>query len=149
MQIAIALERAVAFLKSRYGDDPAKWRWGDAHFAHSRHQPFTRNAFLSRFFDIKVPSVGDSYTVNVGRHRIVDETNPFASIHAAGLRAIYDLADPDRSLFIQTTGQSGNLLSPWYDNFTGAWSRGEYVPMTTRRVDIEGGAIGTLKLEPR
>ena len=148
-QIATALVRALTSLKSRYGEDPAQWLWGKAHYAHSRHQPFTRNAMLAPLFDLKVPSLGDSFTVNVGRHRIADEDHPYASIHAASLRAIYDLADPDRSLFMHSTGQSGNRLSPWYDHFAQAWANGEYVPMTTKRPEIEAGAIGVLKLESK
>jgi penicillin amidase len=147
-QIAAALESAVSSLKTAYGSDPAKWRWGDAHPAHSRHQPFTRNKWLSPVFDIFAPSVGDSYTVNVGVFHIADEEHPFENTHAASLRAIYDLADPDRSVFMHSTGQSGNRLSPWYSNFAEPWIRGEYVPMTTKRAEIDAGSIGTLSLLP-
>jgi penicillin amidase len=149
MQINVALERAVTALKARYGDDAAKWRWGEVHVAHSRHQPFSKNKWLAPVFDIKVPSPGDSYTVNVGRFRIADEDAPFQSVHAASLRAIYDFADLDRSVFMQSTGQSGNLLSPWYANFAEPWVHGQYLPMSTRRMDAENGAIGTLRLVPQ
>jgi penicillin amidase len=148
-QIAAALERAVAMLKASYGDDPAKWRWGDAHYSHSRHQPFAKNKWLSRIFDIFEPADGDSFTVNVGSNRIADEEFPFQSTHAPSLRAIYDLAAPDQSQFIHSTGQSGNRLSPFYASFAGPWARGEYVPMTTKRVEVEAGAIGTLQLQPQ
>lgn len=147
-QINAALASAVTLLKNKYGDDPAKWRWGDVHLAHSRHQPFSKVKWLAPLFDIKLPSPGDSYTVDVGRFRIADEQYPFQSVHAASLRAIYDLADPDRSLFMHSTGQSGNRLSPWYANFAEPWVRGEYLPMTTKRSEIESGAIGTLHLQP-
>ena len=147
-QIAAALEDAGAYLRARYGGDPKQWRWGTPHFSFSRHQPFTKNALLGPLFDLKQPSDGDSYTVNVGRYRIADEMFPFASVHGASLRAIYDLADPNRSVFIHSTGQSGNRLSPWYDAFALRWAHGEYVPMTTRRADIVKGAIGTLELVP-
>jgi len=147
-EIAAALEDASAYLREHYGNDPKQWRWGTPHFSFSRHQPFSRSALLAPLFDLKQPSNGDSFTVNVGRYRIADEVNPFASVHGASLRAIYDLAEPDRSVFIHSTGQSGNRLSPWYDAFTLRWARGEYVPMTTRRSEIMQGAIGTLELVP-
>jgi penicillin amidase len=149
MQINVALDRAVTSLRARYGDDPVKWLWGEVHVAHSRHQPFSKNKWLAPVFDIKVPSPGDSYTVNVGRFRIADEDAPFQSVHAASLRAIYDFADLDRSVFMQSTGQSGNRLSPWYANFAEPWVHGQYLPMTTKRADIEAGAIGTLQLVPQ
>ena len=47
--------------------------------------------------------------------------------------AIYDLADPQGSLFIHSGGQSGNLLSPHYRAFAEPWARGEYVRMVTDR----------------
>ena len=147
-QIAAALDDANAHLRAHYGADPKAWRWGTPHFSFSRHQPFTKSALLAPLFDLKEPSDGDAYTINVGRYRIADEVNPFASVHGASLRAIYDLADLDRSLFIHSTGQSGNRLSPWYDAFALRWAHGEYVPMTTRRADIVRGAIGALVLVP-
>ncbi len=144
-----ALELALADLKRRYGDDPGKWRWGDAHYALSEHRPFGRQPQLAKIFDITVPSPGDTYTVDVGRNTLSDETAPFASRHAASLRAIYDLADLDKSVYIDSTGQSGNVLSPLYRNFAERWSRVEYIPMSMRRADAEAGELGTLRLQPR
>ena len=79
---------------------------------------------------------------------IFGEDEPFANRHAASLRAIYDLADPEKSLFIHSGGQSGNRLSQHYDAFSAAWARGEYIPMSTERRRIEREAAGRLKLIP-
>ena len=147
-QIVRALELAMEWIAEHYGDDPEKWRWGDAHYAHGKHRPLSQVSYLARLFDIKVPTPGGTYTVNVGQHRLNDAAAPFANVHAASLRAIYDLDDPDRSLFMHSTGQSGNILSPLYRNFAEPWSNGEYVPMTTRRSEFEPGAMGTLILRP-
>jgi len=144
-----ALDLALADLKRRYGDDRKQWRWGEAHFALSEHRPFGRQAQLAKFFDIRVPSPGDTYTVDVGRNTLANESAPFANRHAASLRAIYDLADLDRSVYIHSTGQSGNLLSPLYRNFAERWARVEYIPMSMKRSDALAGSLGTLKLQPR
>ena len=144
-----ALALALADLQQRYGDDRAQWRWGDAHFALSEHRPFGRQPQLARLFDIRVPTPGDTYTVDVGRNTLTNEHAPFASRHAASLRAIYDLADLDKSVYIHSTGQSGNLLSPLYRNFAERWSRVEYIPMSMKRSDAADGSLGTLKLQPR
>jgi penicillin amidase len=53
------------------------------------------------------------------------------------MRAIYDLADLDRSLFMQSTGQSGNVMSPWYANLAERWARVEYITIPARREAIE------------
>ena len=61
-----------------------------------------------------------------------DEDEPFASHHTASLRAIYDLGDLDRSVFVHTTGQSGNPLSANYDSLALPWSERRYVPLSAR-----------------
>ena len=147
--LAKALTLALDDLKRRYGEDRSRWRWGEAHFALSEHRPFGRQAQLAKLFDIRVPSPGDTYTVDVGRNTIANESEPYASRHAASLRAIYDLADLDNSVYMHSTGQSGNVLSPLYDNFARAWARVEYIPMSMKRSDAEADALGRLKLLPQ
>ena len=143
-----SLESALRDLKERYGPEMQAWTWGEAHPARHRHRPFSANAWLARFFDISVPSPGDAYTVNVGRMDFADEATPYASRHAASYRGIYDLADPQASLFIQSGGQSGNPLSWHYRAFADAWARGEYVPMVTDRSRLEAEGAKRLVLLP-
>lgn len=147
--LAASLERALADLRKRYGDDPARWRWGEAHAAWSRHRPFSRVRWLAPFFDIRVPTPGDAYTLNVGQSDFADDANPYSSRHGASLRAIYDLGDPQASVFIHSAGQSGNPLSPHYADFAPRWMRGEYVPMLTDRARIEALGAKRLVLAPR
>jgi penicillin amidase len=143
--LASSFENAMQDLKRRYGED---WKWGEAHAARHRHRPFTRQPWLARIFDIRVPTGGDAYTVNAGASDFHDEAEPYANRHAASLRVISDLADPQASVFIHSGGQSGNPLSPHYGDFAAAWARGEYVPMITERRRLEARAQ-RLVLAPR
>ncbi len=77
--LALSLDAALADLGKRYGADPARWRWGEAHVARHEHRPFGRQPLLARLFDITVPSPGDAFTVNVGRNNFNDEAQPFAN----------------------------------------------------------------------
>ena len=129
----------------RYGDQAT---WGDAHVARHRHRPFAREPRLARFFDIRVPSPGDAYTVNAGAMDFNDDAEPFASRHAPSLRAISDLGDPQSSVFIHSGGQSSNPLSAHYRNFATAWAQGDYVPMITERARIEAAGAARLVLAP-
>lgn len=52
------------------------------------------------------------------------------------------------SLFIQTTGQSGNILSDHYRDLAPKWQVGALLPMTTDPDPIEAGVTGTLALVP-
>jgi penicillin amidase len=146
---AASLQAALADLRRRYGSDPAAWKWGAAHAAQHRHRPFTRNRWLAPYFDFAVPTAGDAYTVNAGRSDFNDPAEPFANRHAASLRLLADLAEGGESLFIHSGGQSGNPLSRHYKSFSAAWARGEYVPMTTARAQLEAAGAQRLLLEPR
>ena len=147
--LADSLERALEDLARRYGGNPDRWRWGEAHFAWSEHRPFSRVRWLAPFFEIRVPVPGDAYTLNVGQSDFANRAEPFASRHAASLRAIYDLADLEASVFIHSAGQSGNPLSSHYHDFAERWARGEYVPMLTERSRIEAAGVQRLVLAPR
>jgi penicillin amidase len=140
-----AFDLAARDLDRRFGD-VANWRWGAAHVAASDHRPLGFFPVVKRFFNVAPETPGDSFSVNVGHITIRDEERPFANRHAASLRTLYDFADLEKSLFMQSTGQSGNVFSPWYDNFAERWARVEYITIPTRRESI--AAAYTLTLKP-
>jgi penicillin amidase len=143
-----ALGAALRDLARRFGDDPDRWRWGDAHPARMDHPLFAHRPLLDRLFGIAVPSGGDSVTVNVGHFDPGNELRPFASTHAATYRAIYDLANLDASRFVAPTGQSGNPLSAHHRDLTRLWAAGGSVPIPRDGASYRQGAIGTLRLHP-
>ena len=73
---------------------------------------------------------------------------PYRNVHAAGLRAVYDFSDPDSSVFIIATGESGHLLSRHYDDLAAIWRRSEYVPMSLDPGLARAGALGVTRLVP-
>ena len=144
--LGVSLESTLAALEAQYGGAPATWRWGKAHVARMAHQPFGKVPLLARVFDLTVPVPGDTYTINVGRYSFKEEADPFASRHAAGFRSIYDLSNLENSRFIQSSGQSGNRLSPQYGDYARLWAGGQTIPMRTQRTEVEKNRIGTLTL---
>jgi penicillin amidase len=145
MLAAKAFDLAAVDLRARFGD-PGGWRWGRAHVAASDHRPFGFFPVIARLFNVDPPTPGDSFSVNVGHYIIRDEARPYANKHAASLRALYDLDDLERSRFMQSTGQSGNVLSPWYGNLAERWAKVEYVAIPTVRANVS--AAHTLVLRP-
>ena len=121
---------------------------GEAHLARHEHRPLGRQPLLAKLFDITVPSPGDTYTVNVGRNIMSNDAEPFANRHAASLRAIYDLSDLEKSLYIHSGGQSGNILSEHYKAFSEAWAKNEYIPMRAERKTLDAEPHQLLKLVP-
>lgn len=143
----LALHDAVDQLAKSYGKDPSRWRWGNAHHALSAHQVFSQTP-LRGLFDLSIPNGGGAFTLDVGRYDMGDAKAPYRQIVGPGYRAVYDLANPNASEFIQTTGQSGNTLSRHYRDFLTTWRDVRYVPMSLARSDAEKGQVGTLTLTP-
>ncbi|MGB0629469.1 MAG: penicillin acylase family protein [Alphaproteobacteria bacterium] len=143
-----AFASAISALSEKYGDDYQHWRWGTAHEATFAHPLFGRIPVLRQLADIRIESDGGAYSVNRAQPRLSDPENSFASVHGPGYRAIYDLSDLNESLFATATGQSGNLLSPFYADNTEAWRNGEYINIPQSRKDAVKGAIGVLTLIP-
>jgi penicillin amidase len=116
---AAALDDAVAALAARYGDDPAAWRWGDAHRARHAHPILGRIPLLGELFTVDQPIGGDRTTIDVSSLGWGED--PFVSAFGAGFRAVYDLADLDASRFVIAVGQSGNPFSRHYTDLADAW----------------------------
>lgn len=126
-----ALDRALERIAASQGHDPKRWRWGAWHPAISSHKPFGKVPYLNALFDVRVESAGDLFTVNVGQYWANDKQMPFANRHAASMRAIYDLASSDQSVFIYQTGQSGHVFDPRSRNMAARWAQGGYLPLQT------------------
>jgi penicillin G amidase len=124
-----ALSRALDRIVTQQGSDPGAWRWGTAHAAVSGHRPFGNIATLATFFDVRVAVGGDPWTVNVGQYWANDAVMPFATRHAASMRAVYDLSDPEKSQFIYQTGQSGLVFSARYRDMANEWAQVQYRPL--------------------
>lgn len=140
-----ALDLAAKDLEERYGA-PEKWRWGTAHYAAGSHRPFGFVTGLAEFFNVEPPSAGDTYTVNVGHYYIRDAKQPYSNRHAPSLRAIYDFENLDASMYMHSTGQSGNFLSPWYRNYATRWADVDFITIPTKREAVqEKGKTLTLR----
>jgi penicillin amidase len=127
-----AFGAALDELQARFGSDVGAWQWGRAHQARSEHRPFSRVKALAPLFELRVPTGGDTYTVNVGRVGVKADAGTgelYLNDHAASLRAIYDLGDPARSRVMHSSGQSGLPWSSRYRDFADAWARVTYVPL--------------------
>ena len=99
-------------------------------------------SYLKPLFHRSIGNGGDRYTVNVAP---VNLETPYDQTHVPGYRHIVNLADLSNSRFIQTTGQSGNVLSSQYDNFIRLHRDVGYIPMSFGRTQVAGD---TLTLEP-
>ncbi len=147
-EIAIAaLDEALLRLTERYGENVESWRWGDAHFAAHEHSVLGNVPLLRHFVNIRQSTSGGDHTLMRARTS-GREPDPFANVHGAVYRGVYDFADPESSVFILSTGQSGHPLSRHYDDLGDLWRRGEYIPMTLDPDLARGGAVGITRIRP-
>ena len=144
----MALDDALLQLTETYGPAIESWRWGDAHQAAQDHPVLGKVPFLRYFVNIRQSTSGDDDTLQVGRV-LGSGPNPWLNVHGAGYRGVYDFSDPDSSVFVISTGQSGHPLSRHYDDLGELWRRGEYVPMSLDPDLARAAAVGISHLVPQ
>ncbi len=143
----LALDDALATLTRAHGARLEGWRWGAAHVAEHVHAPLGLQRWLGMLVNISHESAGGDHTIMMGGTP-GRGPDPHANIHAAGLRAVMDFADLDRSVYVIATGQSGHPLSRHYDDQGRLWRRGDYAPMSLDPEDARAGALGVTRLTP-
>ncbi len=143
----MALDDALLRLSERYGPKVESWRWGDAHQATHDHTVLGDMPVLNWFVNIRQSTSGGDFTLLRGLTKGTGP-NPFLNVHGAGYRGVYDFADPDSSVFIISTGQSGHPLSRHYDDLSDLWRRGEYIPMSLDPELARAAATGITRLVP-
>ena len=142
-----ALDEALIWIDETYGGETEALRWGDAHVATHDHAVLGGLPFLKWFVNIRQSTSGGDNTLNRGLTRGTGR-NPMENVHGPGYRGVYDFADPDSSLFITSTGQSGHFLSRYYDDLGELWRRGEYIPMSLDPALARAAAVGVTRLVP-
>jgi penicillin G amidase len=144
--VTAALHDAVLDLTRRLGAEMNRWRWDSLHRAVFPHSGLDGVASLRWLLSRSVPSAGDWSTINVGA---VAADRRYEQRSVAGYREIIDLSAANDNRFLDALGESGHFLSPHYDDFLSDWAAVRYRPMRMERADVERGALGHLRLEPR
>ena len=121
----------------------SQWRWGAEHVALLQHKVYSHVPLLDRVSDLWLPSSGDFYTLDRGGGFEAPADQPFARTQGGGFRGLYDLADPDKSRFMITTGQSGHIFSPHYRDLAPLWIDGKSITIAGERGRTEArGRVG-------
>jgi penicillin amidase len=143
----MALDDALVWIAEHHGGALESLRWGDAHEARHDHEVLGEVPLLRWLVNIRQSTSGGDQTLMRGRTSGVDP-EPFLNVHGAGYRGVYDFADPDSSVFITSTGQSGHPFSRHYDDLGELWRRGEYIPMSLDPGLARAASVGVTRLLP-
>jgi penicillin amidase len=139
----LALDQALDDLEERLGKDMDGWQWGKVLRTYYPHNPFSEVPLLRPLFERSIANGGDKYTINVSPirlDRLYDQT------WVPSYRQLVSMSDLNQSLYMHTTGQSGNLLSRHYDDLIERHRNVEYLDMLFGRAQVYGDV---LRLEPR
>jgi penicillin amidase len=146
-EIAAALAAVIQRLRKEHGSDPSGWAFGRLRTL-TLHHPISRRSWLAPFFNLgPFPCGGDTDTINQAS---VLPLAPLASVdNIASLRMVVDVGAWSNSRFCLPGGQSGNPLSPHYDDLLQLWLRGDGVPIAWTDEEVRQATVQTLELLPR
>jgi penicillin amidase len=118
-----SLAEAVNNLATRFGQNPADWRWGVAHQAIFAHPVLRLLPVLGALTESRIEMPGDDDTLD----RAGMGAGSLDAVHGPEFRGVYNLAKLDRSLFMMAPGQSGNPFTYLGHSFLTRWRDGAMV----------------------
>ncbi len=148
--IAEALASAVRYLEGRYGPDPDGWAWGRVRpltLVHPLADPLRAPRLLQCLFNLgPFPWGGDANTVSAAGTTLLDPTGRVTFM--ASLRLVVDVGNWDETRVALPGGQSGNPLSPHYDDQLRLWLRGTGFRLAWTPEAVLRETVATLELVP-
>jgi acyl-homoserine-lactone acylase len=148
---------AIAILEERCGNNPEDWQWGKLHTYYwktdstmlSDYMDFiskTGIKFLSGYFDRgPFPAPGDHTTLNVSSYY---PGKNFDVWNIPEMRIIVDFGSDEPLIGINSTGQSDNPSSPYYDDGIKAWYEGRYQNFPFKEKNVRKHYTNILTLLP-
>ncbi len=141
-----AFKKSIGEISEELGPELNLWNWEKVHFVEHPH-PFSQNSVMKQFFHIgPYPAPGGNETVNnAGFHYNGD--GEYMAHYGPAMRIIIDFADIENALSILPTGNSGNVMSPHYNDQAEMYVKGEFRKMMMNKKEITD-LDNLLKLSP-
>ncbi len=140
-----ALDDAIAELGESQGADPAAWRWGALHRLRLAHPLAAIPGLEPLFLAADLELGGDEQTVMQAGF---DGRDGYPAAVIPSWRAVYDLADLDRSVGVLPAGISGNPASPHWNDQTEGWLAGVPHPLPFTERAVAAATVSDLGLLP-
>ena len=143
-ELATALDMAIAELTKFSGTDMRKWTWGGVHYANYQHKPFSSDKLLKHLFDQNSKGGGSADTINVA-DSVFDKTDGYKQTFGPTFRQIIKMSPSgDTHQFVNSTGQSGNIVSRHYSDANRLFSQGMYADFSTTKLTMPLSAIALI-----
>ena len=123
-----ALSAAARELTRLLGSNMENWQWGRAHQAIFRHTPFSEVKGLDFLFERREPAGGSPNTINLSAYDY-SEKDGYVQVMGPAFRQIMQLDPTSVSTphwMMNSTGQSGNVISEHYDDMSEKFAAGVY-----------------------
>jgi penicillin G amidase len=142
-----AAQKVLLRLKENCGEKPAQWVWGKIHTLKHNH-PLGKIKLLDKFFSVGPYAVDGGNEVLNNLHFKLDTTGYFYSDGGPALRKITDFSSIENGETVSPSGQSGNVMSPYYSNQAEMYATGKFRKMLMNRGAIEQVSKNKLMLKP-
>lgn len=142
-----AAVRTLALLRETCGENPDQWVWGKIHTLKHKH-PLGAVNILDKFFSVGPFEVDGGNEVLNNLHFELDTTGYFHVSGGPALRKITDFGAIEKGETVSPTGQSGNVMSPFYQDEAEMYATGKFRKMLMNRKEIETASKNKLLLQP-
>jgi penicillin amidase len=134
------------FLKLRFGSETKNWRWADLHQLTLTHT-LSNHKNLNKIFNVgPFEQNGSNTSINSSYY---DYNNPFNQVFGTTSRFICDMANPDNSLSVVSSGACGDPFSKNYSNQTTLLINGDYIILHNQKEAIKFSGFKHLQLIPK
>lgn len=139
-----SLAEAMRICRMSMGD-VGTWSWGRLHQTEFVHAFKGRVASARVPMDVPARPIGGSEaTLAKAAYRATD----FRVVMGPSVRMVMDVADWDRSVWMNAPGQSGDPRSPHFADLVEPWAKGEYVPMPFSAAAVDAVVSERIVLVP-
>jgi penicillin amidase len=145
-ELGLVLSQVVRELARDFGSDERGWAWGKLRPLPLTHRLGQKPLLAPIFNRGPLPGYGDGTTVNQAGFEFWQPLRH--STVSAHVRSLIDVGNWSASRFVLLGGQSGNPLSPHYDDLVPLWQRGEGVPIHWEDAALAQHTVYTLRLVP-
>jgi penicillin amidase len=145
-EIAAALAEAIEQLVELHGPEASGWEWGTVRPLTFKH-PVGEKKPMDKVFNLgPFPWGGDSNTIAQAAVSFLDPTanSPFV----ASMRMAVDVGEWDANRFILPGGQSGNPMSPHYDDQLDLYREGGAISIAWSPEKLATAVVEKLEIHP-
>jgi penicillin amidase len=142
-----AAKKTLQLLKQTSGSDPSQWQWGKIHTLKHSH-PLGAVKLLDKFFSVGPYPVDGGNEVLNNLHFELDTTGYFHVNGGPALRKITDFSNIENGETVSPSGQSGNVMSPFYSDEAEMFATGKFRKMLMNREEILKSCKNKLILKP-